>query len=369
MEPGMNRFTTALIGASLLSVCAILGVGRATAPARVGSIVPTGDMTAARFDHTATLLADGQVLIIGGLERNGVMQPTAELFDPATGHFAATGKPQSPRGWGATAVRLADGKVLLMGGSNGQCSSCILAKAELYEPSIRAFSLTGSLTTARAGAVSLLLPSGDVLVVGGNGNSEDSPATAELYHPHSQSFSRTGDMHISDPSQLVLLKNGRVLVAGSSGAELYDPASGQFTPTGKMTVPRTKFGAALLRDGKVLIAGGQVGGAWGQRVASTEIYDPTSGKFSPGPELNFKRFKLAKGVAPLGDGRVLIGGGADQPEIYDPATRAFSLVPGSKLDGFCFSTATVLSNGHVLLAGGYRQGGGAGVSHAWLYRP
>lgn len=355
----------------VVSACAMRGAGLVTAANPGSGIVATGNMTVARFDHTATLLPNGQVLIVGGLERNGVIQPTAELFDPATGRFTLVGKPQSPRGWGAAATLLPNGKVLVAGGVSGSCgSSCYLKTAELYDPSTRAFVLTGSMTVARAGAISVLLPTGDVLIVGGTETSARAPfASAELYHSGTGSFSSGPPLHMPDPIQAVLLKSGNVLVVGASGAELYDPGTGRFTPTGKMTDPRAKFGAALLPDGRVLIAGGQTGGPWGQRVAGTQVYDPVSGRFTSGPELNRKRFKLMKAVVPLGDGRILVGGGADQPEIYDPASGAFLLVAGSKLDGFCFSTATLLNDGKVLLAGGYGNPGGAGVSHAWLFQP
>jgi hypothetical protein len=108
---------------------------------------------------------------------------------------------------------------------------------------------------------------------------------------------------------------------------------------------------------------------WGARVTSTQIYDPTAGKFTPGPELNLKRLKLAKAVVPVKSGCVLIAGGADQPEVYDPASGAFIPLAGTKLDGFCFSTATLLNDGTVLLAGGYTNLGSPGVNHAWLYQP
>jgi hypothetical protein len=74
-------------------------------------------------------------------------------------------------------------------------------------------------------------------------------------------------------------------------------------------------------------------------------------------------------VVPLKDGRILVAGGADQPEVYDPESMTFIPVMGAKLDGFCFSTATLLSDGSVLLAGGYAAPGSSGVNHAWLYRP
>jgi hypothetical protein len=335
---------------------------------KAGTIVATGDMTAVRFDHAAALLRDGRVLIVGGIERNGVMNPTAELFDPATGAFHATEKPQFPHGWGVTATLLTDGKVLVAGGSSGCDGPCYTAAAELYDARTGTFTSTGRMTTARAEARSLLLPNGDVLVAGGTEPLHEMQ-TAELYRPASGTFSLAGTTHLSDIVQMVLLKDGRVLLVGASGAELYDPSTGRFTPTGGMTVPRTKFGAALLPDGRVLIAGGQTGGPWGKRVARTEIYDPKGGKFVPGPELNTKRFKLSKAVVSLTAGRVLVAGGAEQPEIYDPAANAFFSVGGSKLDAFCFSTATLLNDGRVLLAGGYARPGSPAVNHAWLYEP
>ncbi len=89
-------------------------------------------------------------------------------------------------------------------------------------------------------------------------------------------------------------------------------------------------------------------------------------RFYPGPELNEQRFKLSKAVVALNDGRVLIAGGAERPEVYDPKSHAFIPVGGATLDGFCFSTVTRLNDGRVLLAGGCARPGGAGVNHAWL---
>jgi hypothetical protein len=126
---------------------------------------------------------------------------------------------------------------------------------------------------------------------------------------------------------------------------------------------------SMLPDGRVLMVGGQAGGLFGTRITNTQIYDPRMGRFFPGPELNENRFKLSKAVVSLKDGRVLIAGGAEQPEIYDPNSDVFVSVSGAKLDGFCFSTATLLNDGRVLLAGGYAKPGGAGVNHAWLYQP
>src|SRR5579859_4653746 len=184
-------------------------------PPSSGRVIATGNMTAIRFDHAAALLANGQVLIVGGIERNGVMQSSAELFDPASGRFQATGKPQSPRGWGLTATLLNDGKVLVAGGSSGCDSPCYTASAELYDPAAGKFLPTGRMTVPRAGARALLLPTGEVLLVGGIENSNTVPLmTAELYHPGTGTFSGAGATHLRDVVQLVPLKNGKVLVVG-----------------------------------------------------------------------------------------------------------------------------------------------------------
>lgn len=335
-----------------------------------GRVVPTGDMTVPRFDQTATLLPNGKVLIAGGMARDGVSEPTAELYDSGTGRFTFAGKLASPRGWGSTATLLQDGKVLIAGGASGSwCStSCYLATAELYDPSSNTFTRTGNMTEPRAGARAVLLQNGDVLVVGGNIISDTEPTvTAELYRHATHTFSGTGGPS-AGATMLLLLRDGKVLALTGSRAELYDPSSGHFVVSGEFLIPRGKFGAALLPDGKVLVAGGRVSDTPGLR-SDTEIYDPATGKFAVGPKMNLKRYKLMKATVALINGNVLIGGGADHPEIYNPVSNSFNLVGGSTLDGYCFSTATVLPNGEVLLAGGYNTSTWVAVNHAWIYDP
>lgn len=336
----------------------------------IGRIVRIGDMAVPRFDHTATLLPNGKVLIAAGMARNGLIEPSAELYDPHTGQFTFAGKLTSPRGWGSTATLLRDGKVLITGGASGSwCSdTCYLATAELYDPATAKFTPTGNMTTARAGARAILLQNGDVLIVGGNISSDSAPAaTAELYHALTGTFSVTGSAS-EGATVLVPLEDGNVLALGGSGAEIYYPSSGRFAPDGKFSTPLGKFGAALLPDGSVLVAGGQVSGARGT-ISSTEIFSPATGKFTTGPEMNFKRYKLMKAVVRLSDGELLIAGGADRPEVYNPVSNSFRPVGGAMLDGYCFSTATPLPNGKVVLTGGYNTSTWVAVDHAWLYQP
>ena len=373
----------AKLGLSALTLfCLLVLLALATrTPAGPGTLVPTGNTTTARFSHTATILPNGKVLIAGGMEQNGVWLDSAELYDPARGRFSAIGK-MSVRRAGATATLLPTGKVLIAGGNDGSGKS--LASAEIYDPDTNTFSATGNLSFPRAHAIAVLLKTGKVLVAGGNAAGDDDQlASAEIYDPLAGRFLPTGSMHGPRSAfTAVRLKDGKVLVAGgvSGGqypyhkveatAEVYDPLTGRFTLTGEMSVPRYKQGAALLPDGKVLIAGGSNEDGRQQKFSSTEIFDPRMNAFQPGPRMNFPRFKLLSGVTSLSDGRILIAGGAQQPEIYDPARAVFVSLADSPLDGFLFSTATLLPDGRVLLVDGYGQHPAEGaVNHAMLWKP
>jgi hypothetical protein len=372
------------IGLSLLllfSVFVSLAVVNLPPPARAGNVVPTGSLTVARFSHTATLLPNNRVLIAGGMERNGVWLNSAELYDLASGRFTAADRMTSRRA-GAMATLLPNGKVLIAGGSDGSGRS--LSTTEIYDPLPNAFSQAGEMTAPRGHGIAILLKTGKVLIAGGNADGDNQQlATAELFDPATGTFSLTGAMHTPRAGfAAVRLNDGRVLVAGgiSAGrspnrrvedtAEIYDPATGRFTITGNMAVPRYKLGSALLPNGKVLVVGGSDSRDWQGMYASTEIYDPASGRFMRGPEMRSSRFKIPAGVVTGKDGSIVIAGGAEQPEVYDPLRSVLVPVTGSLLDGFLFSTSTLLPDGRILLVGGYGMDPGAGaVRHAWIYEP
>jgi len=344
-----------------------------------GSNVLTGSTAIGRFNHTATLLGNGKVLVAGGMARNGVWLKSAEIFDPARGEFQAVGEMHDARA-GAVAVLLPNGKVLIAGGATGGGRN--LAAAELFDPAANRFVSTGNMITPRTAACATLLQNGKVLIVGGSARGDDEPLkSAELYDPTTGTFAPTGSMHVARSYFAgVQLRDGHFLVMGGisggrlpdptidASAEIYDPASGHFSSAGAMGVARYKHGATLLSDGRALIVGGQTGGAYGARLASTEIYDPVKGAFSPGPEMKVKRFKLHDGVVALPGGQVLVAGGADQLEVYDAASGQISLVPGERLDGFLFSTATLLHDNRVLLVNGYAAAPAPPSRHAWIYQ-
>jgi large repetitive protein len=349
-----------------LMACNAVGDAQKSMTATAGSVTSTGNMSAARAAHTATLLPNGKVLITGGMERNHVFFASAELYDPTTGKFTPTGTMTTKR-VGHKAVLLRNGKVLIIGGLNHEDGS--LASAELYDPATGAFTLTGSMKE-KGGGLMTVLADGRVLV---------SSSSAELYDPISGSFTATGNITTGQHSTATLLtplKNGKLLLTGSvtypaetplASAELYDPATGAFTTIGNMTMARVKHSATLLRDGRVLLTGGFDRNGPEGRSTSAEIYDPAKGSFTAIGNMSMARFKHADTTVLLPNGKVLIAGGGERAEVFDPTTNTFSIASGSLDAAWFFATATLLQDGKVLIVGGYRRGT-LSTAGAWIYQ-
>ena len=189
----------------------------------------TGSMTTARQSYTATLLGNGKVLIVGGLDNDGNTLASAELHDPAAGTSTATGSMTAAR-IEHTATLLGNEMVLIAGG--GDAGGDLVASAELYDPSAGTFTATG-MASPRDAHTATLLCSGKVLIAGGH------------------------------------WANDRVS-SNLASAELYDPTAGTFTATRDMTAMRVGHTATLLPNGKVLIAGGDDGD---NALASAELYE------------------------------------------------------------------------------------------------
>jgi len=324
-------------------------------PLRVRKIV---DMRAQRAAHQATLLPDGQVLITGGCAGQGCasFNRSAEIYDPATRTFRAAAPMSIPRA-SHTATLLRDGRVLVAGG----CSDDgVTASAEVYDVAANRWSPVGDMTEPRCSQIAVPLADGRVFIMGGGGGRLGDLATAEIFDPVTSSFSSLGRMH-SNHNLATRLADGRVLLTGGQdaegrilrSAEIFGPVSGKFEPTGNMAVARVKHAAALLEDGRVLILGGSDRRGYDARFGSTEIYDPQTGRFTPGPDMRSPRHKFRDAVAVLPSGAVLVAGGAPRPEFCDPAARAFVGVRGGLGRPWMFATATALRTGEVLLTGGY----------------
>jgi hypothetical protein len=346
---------------------------------------PTGSLQEARGFHTATLLADGKVLVVGGSNSNspcpGGGIASAELYNPAVGSFAPTFGQSVFVKYAHTATLLSTGEVLLAGGfSNGfECDGSFSnVTAELYDPAAGSFNRAGNMAAARGGHTATLLMNGKVLVAGGADQDPGTgSASAELYDPSTGAFTQTGSMAVARfRHTATLLQNGKVLIVGgvplssskpTSTAEIYDPATGSFTVTGGMTTAREEHAATLLADGKVLIVGGAspVTGSSGLQVTATaEVYDPSSGLFSTIGSMTEARSLHTATLLPSGN--VLIAGGGDNnstAELYDPAIGSFSITGGMEV-GRSGHSATLLPSGSVLVVGG---GTYVGIATAELY--
>jgi len=221
-----------------------------------GKFTATGSTLAPHLGQTATLLQNGKVLIAGG-ETTG-----AELFDPSSGTFAATGSMADSR-TGHAAALLADGRVLITGGFQdvppgtwpvSDCCSYDLS-AEIYDPVTGTFTSTGSMLEGRFGHKASVLDDGTVLIGG-------TDSTAELFDPTTGSFTSVGATSTGGGATLTLRNDGTVLIAGGRAllsvamANLYAPESEGFVPTGSLITPRDGHTATLLLDGSVLITGG-----------------------------------------------------------------------------------------------------------------
>ena len=333
-----------------------------TAAASELRLVAIESMTTPRAAHSSTRLANGRVLIAGGCTDAGcnlgsAAGASAEIFDPATRRFARTGSLLLSRD-DHRAVLLQDGRVLVAG---GWTASGVTDTTELYDPRTGRFTSGPAMHSPRAGFVAVVLDDGRVLLAGGEVAAHAETASAEVFDPRANIFSEVGAMAVPRLAHAAtLLVGGLVLVAGgmSKGtvvatAELFDPRTGTFSAAGEMTKARYKAAAVTLGDGRALLIGGAADVEGRRPFDSTEIFDPTSRKFTAGPRMSSGRYKLIDSTVRLTDGDIVVAGGAPRPEVFSARSHEFESVRGTLGATRLFLTATALDHRTVLLTGGY----------------
>ncbi|HET6201164.1 MAG TPA: kelch repeat-containing protein [Planctomycetota bacterium] len=378
------------------------------------------DLGTTRALHTANRLDDGRVLVAGGgpvtlADPYGAVA-SAEIFDPALESHAPTLAPMSSARAFHAAAKLADGRVLLAGGVDGGFESPpgsgnfitnVLPTAEIFNPATGLFSPTGSMAVPRAGHAATLLPDGRVLVTGGTkGNASfqvdtiidilnNALSSAEVYDPATGLFSPVAGMSQSKVGHAsVLLDDGDVLVASgvavtivigipvpsfSTVCQRFDPATNAFSAVGSLPAGtgRALFPAVKLGNGKVLVAGGTGNTPLNiQPIADARLFNPATDLWEFAPPLAQARGTAA--ATRLLDGRVLVSGGATGAitapvpiascEIYDPATGSWAST-GSLLDPRGTHVAVLLPDGTVYVSGGGGLPSGQAIASAETYTP
>jgi Divergent InlB B-repeat domain/Galactose oxidase, central domain/Kelch motif len=267
-----------------------------------GTCTASANLGTARSYHTATLLANGNVLVVGGTDGTNSLA-SAELYGSVNGTWTTTGSVGTAREV-HTSTLLPDGKVLVVGGTDGANS---LVSAELYDPATGMWSASSPLHTGRYYHTATLLANGNVLVVGGT-DGTNSLASAELYDPATGTWTTTGNLGTARSYHTAtLLTNGSVLVVGGTdgtsslaSAELYDPATDMWSASSPLSTGRYYHTATLLANGNVLVVGGTDGT---NSLASAPLYDPSTRAWKV--QNNVSVTDNAKSWAPdqwLGDG-------------------------------------------------------------------
>jgi N-acetylneuraminic acid mutarotase len=321
-------------------------------------------LNTARLLHTATLLPGGKLLVVGGCNSDTSeclnALSSVEVYDPNANSWTPVA-PMNTARRSHTATLLPGGKVLVVGGWNG---SAALASAEIYDPAADTWTYTTtSMSTVRHTHTATLLNSGKVLIAAGyNGVGSSYLDSAEVYDPVGDSWTTVEPLKAGRAYHTAtLLPGGKVLIAaGHSGssvfnhAEVYDPVENSWTVVAPLNTARFFHSATLLFNGKVLVAGGCDASGCPNPILSAEIYDPSANTWTPVAPLN-----AAHGIQTatlMSDGKVLVAGGyignyIAGAEVYDPVANTWT--PAASLNHIRgHHTMTLLPGGKVIAAGG-----------------
>lgn len=222
--------------------------------------------------HTASLLPDGRVLVVGGIGDGNRGLASAEIWTPRSRTWRSVGRLHQAR-WNHAAVVLADGRVLVVGGwrSSSAQGTEALDSTEVWDPKTERWSLTGALPAATAQLTASLLPDGRVLAAGGK--AEAGPADGNpIWDPKDGRWSKDGAAGLSSYDHTAsLLADGRIVAMGgvalrcgnrgcswdlSSAVQIWNPRQRVWTLAPALGVPRALHGAVVLPDGRIVVIGG-----------------------------------------------------------------------------------------------------------------
>jgi Kelch motif/Galactose oxidase, central domain len=245
----------------------------------IGRWIPAGAMSTSRWGHTATLLRDGRLLVAGGATVTGCCTeralPSTEIYNPVSNSWSPAHTMRTAR-YSHTATLLTDGRVLVVGGNGSGFAHPQLASAEIYDPSTDAWTSVPDMSVARVEHTATALADGPVLVVGG-ADGDTYWSSTEIFDPKAMRWTRTADMVAGRAGHTATAwEDGRIFVAGGlfrysdplATAEIYDPETGRWDEAAPMRAPRYLHTATLLADGRSVAF---VGGWDGQSGATGDI--------------------------------------------------------------------------------------------------
>ena len=354
-------------------------------------------MSVGRWSHSATLLNDGRVLIVGGKERPYGSVPSTEIFDPTNNSWSLAGNTLKPRGEGHTAILLNNGQVLITGGTEDVSS-------ELYDPDENKWSYADNMIQSRKWASATLLPDGKVIIVGGDDASRSGSKeldSAEIYNPSTNKWSLTNNMNHAHSGHSATIIDNKLLIVGKNSAELFDPLTGVWSLTGNPVRARsTGSTATTMANGKVLVTGGEwvhggflqgdkggglytagsVGTGTGNDggkhprihmpiiipIEDVELYNLESGTWQSTNKMSEAR-RHHKAILTPEDKVVIIG--SNQVEAFSPNTQTWSPIGDLTNNHGESYTATFFTNNRILITGGRieTENGYRGLSIAEIF--
>ena len=345
----------ACVVAVLITAAAAVGCRPGSVPPQ--PVEPIDGSLGRRAAHTATALADGGVLVVGGCVEDGctVATNSAALLTPDGSRPVA---PLDTARDAHTGTLLEDGRVLVVGGFEGEGRPA-LGEAEIFDPRTDRWTTTGSLRVGRGGHAAARLGDGRVLVAGGWAGPRTYVSSTEIFDPRTGRFSAGPELSSAlDSLTATSLPDGRVLVAGGRRSDgtaaattvLIGPDGSAAAGSPGLRTGRFKHAAVGLPSGRVLLLGGTQDDR--ALLTSTEVFDPVTERFGPGPELLGGRYKLSDAAVALPDGRVVIAGSGPGVEVVDLGAGDSAVVPDLADVTASFSTVSLVGD-EVWVLGGY----------------